>query len=51
MNHGSFDGDTLQKLMRHRDYSTRQRYIRMAEKVTAAAPTVFVPEVLKTKKA
>lgn len=41
--------DALQKLMRHRSYSTTQRYINMAGKLSQAVATLHVPEVLKAK--
>jgi integrase len=39
--------DALQKLMRHKDYSTTKRYINMANQLTRAVEHLHVPDVLK----
>jgi len=41
--------DALQKLMRHKDYSTTKRYINMARQLKASAENLYVPEVLRRK--
>lgn len=51
MNAGNMSGDALQKLMRHKSYSTTQRYINLAGQVNAAVATLFVPDVLNRKNA
>ena len=43
----TLSADALQRLMRHRSYTTTQRYINMAEQVSRAVDNLFVPEVLK----
>ena len=43
--------DALQKLMRHKSYSTTQRYINMASQLEEAVEVLHVPDVLKIKKA
>jgi integrase len=42
-------GDALQHLMRHKNYSTTQRYINMAAQVNRSAEKLHVPEVLRKK--
>jgi integrase len=39
--------DALQSLMRHKSYTTTQRYINMARQMDAAVAALHVPEVLK----
>lgn len=39
--------NALQGLMRHRTWTTTQRYINMAQKLNAQAETIYVPDVLK----
>ncbi|MEX2175887.1 MAG: tyrosine-type recombinase/integrase [Pirellulaceae bacterium] len=51
LNAGNMSGDALQKLMRHKSYSTTQRYINLAGQVNAAVATLFVPDVLNRKNA
>jgi len=43
--------ETLQKLMRHRSYTTTLRYINMARQVDHAIDAIVVPEVLRPKQA
>jgi integrase len=43
--------DALQALMRHRSYSTTQRYINMAQQLNRKVAGLHVPDVLKPKKA
>jgi integrase len=45
-NAGRLSGDVLQKLMRHRHYSTTQRYINMASRVDEAVEVLAVPALL-----
>ncbi len=40
--------DALQSLMRHKSYSTTQRYINLANQVNRAVEGLHVPEVLRT---
>ena len=49
VNAESMTGDALQRLMRHRDYSTTQRYINMAGQLGRAVENLHVPEVLRRK--
>lgn len=51
MNAATLTADALQKLMRHRSYTTTQRYINLAKQVNAAVPALFVPPVLNRQKA
>jgi integrase len=51
MNAANMTGDALQKLMRHRSYTTTQRYINLAGQVNAAVPALFVPPKLAGKQA
>ena len=37
----------LQKKMRHRSFTTTQRYIALADKMKGAAEKVFVPKFLR----
>ena len=39
--------DALQKLMRHKSYTTTQKYINMAKQIDNAVGNLFVPDVLK----
>ena len=39
--------DALQRLMRHRSYSTTQRYINMAHQMNGAVEKLFVPPILR----
>jgi len=43
--------ETLQRLMRHRSYTTTLRYINMARQVEDAVEVIAVPNVLRTPKA
>jgi integrase len=47
MNADKLTPDALQALMRHRSYSTTQRYIAIARQMDAAVASLHVPEVLK----
>jgi len=42
--------DALQKIMRHRSYTTTQRYITLADQVKRATENLFVPSVLQGTK-
>jgi integrase len=42
-------GDALQKLMRHKSYTTTQRYINMASQLEEATAKLYVPDVLKAR--
>jgi integrase len=46
-NAASLDADELQRLMRHRCYSTTQRYVNMAQRVNAAVDKLAVPARLQ----
>ena len=39
--------DALQRLMRHKSYTTTQKYINMAKQIDKAVEQLFVPDVLK----
>ena len=43
-------GDALQSLMRHRSYSTTQRYINMAGQLNRSVERLHVPDALQTCK-
>jgi integrase len=47
MNADKLTPDALQALMRHKSYSTTQRYINIARQMDAAVAGLHVPEVLK----
>jgi integrase len=47
VNAETLSGDALQKLMRHKSYSTTQRYINMADHLNRSVETLHVPEVLR----
>ncbi len=47
MNADRLTGDALQALMRHKSYSTTQRYIAMARQLDAAVEALHVPEILR----
>ena len=47
MNADRLTGDALQALMRHKSYSTTQRYIAMARQLDKAVEILHVPDVLK----
>jgi hypothetical protein len=49
MNAERLTGDSLQALMRHKSYTTTQRYINMAKQLDAAVEKLHVPEFLKTE--
>ncbi len=40
---------TLQRLMRHKSYTTTQKYINMAGQLNRAVENLYVPDVLKKK--
>ena len=46
-NAGKLSADALQKLMRHRSYTTTQRYINMAQQLNRSVEKLHVPEVLR----
>jgi integrase len=50
MNADRLTGDALQALMRHKSYSTTQRYINIARQLDQSAEALYVPD-LKLKKA
>src|SRR5262249_28220563 len=47
MNADKLTPDALQALMRHKSYSTTQRYIAIARQMDAAVASLHVPEVLR----
>src|SRR5207249_10185378 len=47
MNADKLTPDALQALMRHKSYSTTQRYINIARQLNPAVAGLHVPEVLK----
>ena len=47
MNADTMSADALQKLMRHRSYTTTQRYINLAGQVKRSVEKLHVPEVLR----
>ena len=47
LNAGQMSADALQKLMRHRCYSTTQRYINMSNQLDDAVDALHVPAVLR----
>lgn len=47
MNADKLSADALQALMRHKSYSTTQRYINMARQMDEAVASLHVPDVLK----
>jgi integrase len=49
MNADKLTPDALQALMRHKSYTTTQRYINMARQMDAAVASLHVPEVLRKK--
>ncbi len=49
VNAETMSADALQSLMRHRSYSTTQRYINIAEQVNRAVERLHVPEVLRNE--
>jgi hypothetical protein len=44
----AISSDALQALMRHKSYSTTQRYIAIARQMDDAVASLHVPEVVKT---
>ncbi len=46
MNAERLTADALQALMRHKDYTTTQRYINMANQLTRSVDDLYVPECL-----
>ncbi len=48
MNANRLTGDALQSLMRHKSYSTTQRYINMSRQLDDAVESLHVPEVFRT---
>jgi len=51
LNADRLTGDALQKLMRHRSYSTTQRYINLSTQLQEAVKVLHVPDVLKKAEA
>ncbi len=51
MNADKLTPDALQALMRHKSYSTTQKYINMARQMDQAVAALHVPDVLKSKAA
>ncbi len=51
LNAERLSADALQALMQHRSYLTTQRYINLARQLNQTAEALYVPEVLRTKKA
>lgn len=49
LNAGSMTADALQKLMRHKSYTTTQRYINLADQLHQAVDNLHVPDVLRPK--
>ena len=47
MNAPQLSGDALQALMRHKHYSTTQKYINMARQLEGAVEVLHVPDVLR----
>jgi integrase len=47
LNHEQLSADVLQRLMRHKSYSTTQRYVNMARSVTASVERLHVPDFLR----
>ena len=47
MNAETISPNALQVLMRHKDFSTTQRYINRAHQVTKAVENLHVPDVLR----
>jgi len=44
---GAFCADELQKLMKHRSYTTTKRYINMVNRLSSEPNKVYIPEVLR----
>jgi integrase len=49
VNGDRLSADSLQTLMRHKSYTTTQRYINLARQMDAAVDGLHVPDVLKKK--
>jgi integrase len=49
MNADTLSADALQTLMRHKSYTTTQRYINVARQLNRAVADLHVPEILKKK--
>ena len=47
VNAETLSADALQALMRHKSYTTTQRYINMAHQLNRSVESLHVPEVLK----
>lgn len=45
MNADRLSGDALQALMRHKSYTTTQRYINMARQLDQSVKVLYVPDV------
>jgi len=48
VNAETLSADALQKLMRHKSYTTTQRYVNMAHQINRSVEKLYVPEVLRT---
>jgi integrase len=51
MNADRLSADTLQRMMRHKSYSTTQLYVNMARQIQSSVDKLFVPELKPTKTA
>jgi len=51
VNAETLSADALQSLMRHKSYTTTQRYINMAHQLNRSVESLHVPDVLKTASA
>lgn len=49
INARTISADELQKLMKHRSYTTTKRYINMANRVQNEPSKVYIPDILKPK--
>ena len=48
-NEATLSANALQKLMRHKSYTTTKWYINMARQITKAVDKLYVPDVLRSK--
>ncbi len=49
MNADRLTGDALQAMMRHKSYTTTQRYIAIARQLDQAADNLYVPDLGRKK--
>jgi integrase len=49
MNADRVSADVLQTIMRHKSYSTTQRYINLTRQLNPSTANLFVPELKKSK--